>query len=170
MAILHNPESPYVKEMAKWEQFPSEYTLGGLKPGNPYTFRPYPKMLYMARQTRSGKWAVSDELPSRFGFPDDQSWDRACQEVAKFNESCYRVVNDEAEDKRAHEEGWRDNPKMAMEWRESLEKAIGDAAAERNFRDRNMGEKAKAEAAKAEAEHFGHLAEIPEKPRRRKAS
>jgi hypothetical protein len=152
--------------MAKWEQRPSEYTLGGLKPGRPFKFEAYPRMMYQARQANNGKWLVSMEMPSRFGFPDDNSWDRACLEATRFSEACQRIVNDEAEHKRARDEGWRDNPKEAMEFREALEKAVGDAAAERNFRDRNMSEKAKEESAAAEAEHFGHLPEIPEKPRR----
>ena len=166
MPILHNPQSNFTKEMAAWEQRPSEYTIGGLKPGRPFKFEAFPRMMYLAHQTNNGKWMVSMEQPSRFGFPDDNSWDRACQEALRFNEGCQRVVNDEAEYKRAKDEGWRETPKDAMEFREALEKAIGDAAAERNYRDRNMGEKAKEEVAAAEAEHFGHLAEIPEKPRR----
>ena len=52
----------------------------------------------------------------------------------------------------------------AQEHADALQKAIGDAAAERNWQDRNMGERAKAESAKVEEEHFGHLGEIPAKP------
>lgn len=170
MSILYNPNSEFAKEMAKWEQFPSEWTAGGLKPGNPYVFRAYPKMLYCARRTPSGQWAVALGPPSRFGFHDENEWDRACQEAQRFTESCQKTVANEAEHKKALEsgEGWRDDPKAAMEFREALEKAVGDAAAERNWRDRNMGEKAKAESAAAEAEHFGHLPEIPEQPVKRR--
>jgi len=168
MPILYNPNSAYAKEMAKWEQFPSEWTIGGLKPGNPPTRRPYPRMLYKASQTSSGKWATSLAPPSRFGFRDENEWDRACQEAHRFNESNQKIVANEAEHRKAEEsgEGWRDSQKEAMEFREALESAIGRAAAERNWQDRNMGEKAKAESAAAEAEHFGHLPEIKEKPRR----
>lgn len=166
MAVLLNPESPFVKEMAKWEQFPSEYTIGGNRPGNPYTFRPYPRMMFMARQTPSGKWDTALQPPAQFGFRDVNEWDRACMEAQKFTESCQRVVNDETEHKRAKDEGWRDTPTDALDFRNALEKAVGDAAAERNFRDRNMSEKAKEEVAQVEAETFGHLAEIPEAKKR----
>ena len=166
MPQLHNPESEFVKEMAKWEQRPSEYTVGGLRPGRPFTGEIYPRMMYMAHQGSNGKWAVSGEQPSRFLFPDDNSWDRACQEAIRFSESCQRIVYDESEYRKARDDGWRDNPTEAMEFRDSLEKAISTAAAERNYRDRNMSENAKAEVAAAEAEHFGHLPEIPEKPKR----
>ena len=164
--IIANPQSPYLQEMAKWEQRPTEWTLGGLKPGRPYVFEAYPKMLYMARQTPSGKWSTQLEQPSQFGFHDMNEWDRACQHAGRFTESCQRTVRDETEHKRAREEGWRDNPAEAMEFRNALEAAIGEAAAERNFKDRSMSEKAKAESAKAEAEHFGHLPEVPEAKRR----
>jgi hypothetical protein len=168
VAILHNPESNYVKAMAEWEQRPSEYTLGGLRPGRPFKFEAYPRMMYQARQTSSGKWAVTGEPPSRFGFPDDNSWDRACQEAARFTESCQTTVNDEAEYARKRDEGWRDTPGQAMEFRDALEKAVSNAAAERNYRDRNMSEAALSESKAAEVENFGHLAEIPEKTIRRR--
>lgn len=158
--------SETAKELAKWEQHPTKYVAEGLQPGNPYRFVPYPKMVYMARQTHSGKWAVTEQAPPQFGFQDLNAWDRACQAAAHFTESCQRIVNSEEEEKRAMEEGWRATPQGAMEWRESLEKAIGQAAAERNYRDRSMGEKAKEEAAQVEAETFGHVAEIPEAKRR----
>lgn len=167
MPVLFNPNSEFAKEMAKWEQFPSQWTAGGLQPGNPPRgVRPYPRMLYCAHRNPSGQWAVSMDPPSRFGFRDENEWDRACQDAQRFTESCQKIVPNEEEHRKAREsgEGWRDHPKEAMEFREALEKAIGDAAAERNWRDRNMGEKAKAESAAAEAEHFGHLPEIPEQP------
>lgn len=164
---LVNPESPHTKEMVKWEQFPSRWTQGAA-PGNPWKFRAYPAMLYQARQLPNGKWAVADTPPQFFGFRDAQEWDRACQQTARFNESCQRTVQNEAEHARAREEGWRDTPQEAMEFREKLDKMIGDAAAERNARDRNMSEKALAESARAEAEHFGHLPEIPEQPTKKR--
>ena len=162
--IISNPQSPYLQEMAKWEMRPSEWTLGGLKPGRPDVYQAYPKMLYMARQTPSGKWQTHLEAPAQFGFHDMNEWDRACQAAAKFTESCQRTVQDESEHKRAREEGWRDHPTEAMEFRNALESAVGKAAAERNWQDRRMSEKAKAESTAAEAEHFGHLGEIPAKP------
>jgi len=155
------------KEEAKWEQFERDVPRG-LKPGNPYTHRPYPWMLYKAAQMPNGKWAIAMERPLFFGFRDANEWQRACEMADKFTFDCQRTVQTAEEHARAREEGWRDTPGEAMEFRAALDKAIGDGAAVRNYEDRNMSEKAKAERDAAEAEHFGHLGEIPEKPIRRR--
>lgn len=176
MAILRNPASDEAKEMAKFEMFPSEWTIGGLVPGNPYRKgnefgKPgaeYPKMLYKAQQTRSGKYEVSQQAPERFGFRSDQEWDHACQSAERFTASCQMVVNTEAEHDRARADGWREDPSLAMEHRAAIEKEISNAAHERNVRDRNMGELAKAESARVEAETFGHVGDIPMQPIRKR--
>ena len=176
MTILRNPDSDEAKEYAKWEMLPSEWTIGALRPGNPYRKgndfgKPgaeYPRMLYKAHPIPgSGKMAVALQEPEFFGFRDQNEWDRACQSAARFTASCQKTVSSEAEHERARDDGWRDSPQEAMDFSEALQKAISNAAAERNYRDRNMGEKAKEESAAAEAEHFGHLPEIPEKPKRK---
>lgn len=157
--------------MAKWEMIPSEWTAGGLKPGNPYRKgneygKPgaeYPKMLYQAKQLPNGKWATAMIPPPFIGFRDQNEWDRAVQAALLFTSSCYRIVDNEAQHARARDEGWRDGPDEAMQFRDALEKAVGEAAAERNYRDKNMSPAAKAEVAQAESEHFGHLADIPVK-------
>jgi hypothetical protein len=60
-----------------------------------------------------------------------------------------------------------DSTTEAMEWVENLDKMVATAAAERNFQDRNMSEKAREESKQAEDDNFGHLAVIPEKPKRK---
>ena len=169
MAILRNPESPHTKAMAEWEMYPSEWTIGGLRPGRPYQYRPYPKLLYKAQRIPgNGKWSVAMDEPTFHGFTDSNEWERACQYAQRFTASCQRIVGDEAEHKRAKEDGWRDSPKESLEFCDALDKAVGDAAAERNYRDRNMGAKAKAESKEFEAATFGHQPEIPEKPIKRR--
>lgn len=170
--LIIDPSNKNTIEKAKWEQFPVP-EIGGLKPGNPYVFRPYPKMLVQARQIPpgaqgAGKWATSMAPPSRFMFQRDDDWARACNAAEEFTRSCQFTVNNEEEHKRAREEGWRDDEKEAIEFRAALDKAVSDAAAERNYLDRNMSEKALAESAKAEGEHFGHLGEIPAQPIKRR--
>jgi hypothetical protein len=155
------------KELAKWEQFPTKFVAEGLQPGNPYHKREYPKMLYKAHRTRTGKWAVADSAPAQFGFVDMNEWDRACQAAVAFTASCQKEVNSPEEQKALEAEGWRETQAGAMEYVEALDKAIGQAAAEANFRDRSMSEKALAEKAAFEAENFGHQPEIPEAPKRR---
>jgi hypothetical protein len=157
MPVLENPNSEYNKELAKWNA-PRPKTL-------------FPQMLYKAQRTPgSGKWATSMEAPSRFGFPDDVSWDRACQEAVRFAETCQRIVQDETERSRAMEDGWRPSPSLAVEAMQEKDKVIGDEAAQRAYRDRNMSEKAQAEVEQFEASSFGHQPEIPEKKKRAQRS
>jgi hypothetical protein len=171
-----NPDSDETKERAQFEQFPgTEWCPAPLRPGNPYHFRQYPRMLYCARQIPpgfpgAGKWAISMDPPQNFGFRTPEDWERARQAAMRFTESCQCVVNDEREHGRKREsgEGWCDSMPDAMEWRKKLEDQIGVAAAERNYTDRRMSDKAKEESAAAEAEHFGHLPVIPEKPKARR--
>jgi hypothetical protein len=127
----------------------SAYGQEMAKWNKPYTHQPFPKMLYRAK-TDGSRITLSDS-PS-----------------GEIAQGCTLVVNNEAEMRRAKDEGWREGPKEALEHQLALQKAVSDAAAERNFRDRNMGEKAKAESAAAEAEADGHLGEIPEQPVRRR--
>ncbi len=154
-------------ELAKFEQFESPIThAAGKPPGNPWKFRPYPRMLYMARQTQNGKWTLCLDRPERYDYPTENQWDMAMQKYRAFAESCLRLVANEREHEAARADGWRDSAAEALAYREEQQKAIGQAAAERAYEDRNMGDLAKAEAEAAEKEHFGHLAEIPEKKRR----
>lgn len=157
-------------ELAKFEQFPSQITAeAGKPPGNPWKFRPYPRCLYMARQhPRNGKFVLELERPEEWQFPTTNQWERAMEEYRKFAESCLRTVQSEGEHQAAIRDGWRDSAKEALEYREEQAKAVSTAAAERAYQDRNMSEAAQAEAAKYESEHFGHQAEIPEAPERKR--
>jgi hypothetical protein len=173
--VALNEKSPGAQELAKWEQHRTQFTPGNLKPGNPYEKREYPKMLYRAQHGPGGKWLTSMPAPPRYGYPNDDEWARAVQEAQRFTESCQCVVNSPEEERTKLDsgEGWRPSAPEAMEHRKALDSAIGEAAAERNWRDLNVSEKARAESAKAEEDHFGHLGEIPEKPlppRRRKVT
>ncbi len=158
------------RELAKFEQFPSDITvLAGKPPGNPWKFRPYPRMLYRAqRHPINGKWALFMDMPKRYDYPTENQWEMASEQARQFAAGCQRTVESEREHKAAREEGWRDSAKEALESKEQERIAAGDEAAARNFRDKGMSEKALAEVAEAEAAHFGHLPEIPEKPRRKR--
>lgn len=133
----------YQKEMERWNR--------------PYTFKPFPKMLYKAHQLPSGKWATSATFDSQTGG--------VVGSAEKFSTRCTLVVNDQAEYQRAMENGWRETPGDAMEYCRKHQDAIGDATAERHYADSKMSEKAQAEAKAADAEVFEHLPEIPEKRR-----
>ncbi len=174
------PEQPHyssseAKLLAKFEQFPSEITvLARMPPGNPAHLlagKRFPKMLYKAQQSEwaGGKWATGAAIPRRAVGETDTDWQRRIEAVHRFAESCQLVVNDEVEYSRAHEAGWRDSAQEAMAFHEARANTESLGAAERAATDRHMSEKAQAEVAAAEAEHFGHLPEIPEKPRRRRS-
>lgn len=151
------------KEEAKWEQFERDCPRG-LSPGNPYVKRLYPWMLYKAHQMPNGKFAVSQDEPTFFGFRDANEWQRAKDEATRFTTSCQRTVMSETEHERARADGWRNSPQEALDFQASLQKLMGDEAARQNFADKNMSEKALEEKRKLEADHFGHLPEIPAQP------
>lgn len=158
------------RERAKHEQLERDVDWrSGLKPGNPYVFRMYPKMLYRAQQMRNGKWSVSEGEPSKYAFVDPNQWERAREEVLAFNKSCQFIVNSEMEHIRMREngEGWRDSMGEAMEHRAALNDAISDAAATSNWEERLMSDKAKAERETFNAENFGHHPEMPERAKRK---
>ncbi|MEK9725817.1 MAG: hypothetical protein VW405_20360 [Rhodospirillaceae bacterium] len=164
--IVIVPGSNYAKEMEKFEQFPSKY---GTNPGNPYVYRPFPKMLYRA-QLYQGVMACMAAPPDSGEFkgsPDE--YQRACEAAQRFTDKCQRIVHSEAEMARAMEDGWRRTPAEAVAYLEGREKDRATATAERNYADRNMSEPAKREAAAAVAAVGGeHLPELPEQPKRRR--
>lgn len=164
--IVVNAASAYAKEMAKWEQFPSKFT-GSKGPGNPYQYRPFPKMLYQAKH-RGAKVVCMAEPPHPMAFPNASEHARAEQEADAFNQSCQRIVNNEAEMAKAFESGWRESIEDAVAFVKERDRSISTAAAERNYQDRNMSDAAKREIAEAEAAADGqHLPEVPVKRRGR---
>ena len=162
--IVIVPGSNYANEMQKFEQFPGRY---GGSPGNPYTYRAFPKMVYRAEHW-NGKAACMAAQPDPMEYLDPREWERVEELSRRFSERCQRIVKDEAEYQRAMEDGWRESPSEAVEYLLARDRARADATAHRNHEDRNMSAQAKAEAATAVAEAGGeHLPEIPERPRRR---
>lgn len=151
--------SPYAREMEKFEQFPSKY---GQNPGNPYVYRPFPKMLYRAARYE-GNVVCMAAPPDPAFFKDGRDYERAEAAARKFTESCQRIVNDEVEYSRAREMGWCDSPSEAVEFVHGRDRADSTAQAERNYQDRNMSDAAKAEARAALERNDGrHLPSVPE--------
>lgn len=164
--IVIVPGSNYAKEMEKFEQFPSKY---GQNPGNPYKYRPFPKMLYRAQHYNgvAACMAAPPDSGEFKGSPDE--YQRACEGAQRFTAKCQRIVNDEAEMHRAFEDGWREDPASALAVLEAKDNAKARATAERLYADRNMSEPAKREAAAAVAAVGGeHVPEIPEQPRKKR--
>ena len=138
------------KEYLKWEK--------------PYRFEAFPKMLYMARKRPDGVVSVSETNDRIFVRPGGNEVPGAAE---RFCASCQKIVNDEQELAKALEQGWRPTPQEAMERHEAKEQAIGEAAANRAWSERNMSDAAKAEAAAVDASTEDHVPTIPETPIRR---
>lgn len=160
------PGSNYANEMEKFEQFPSRY---GGSPGNPYQYRPFPKMLYRAEFWK-GKAVCMAAPPDPLEYPNPSEFQRVEEAARRFSESCQLIVKGEVEYQRAMENGYRESPDEAVSYLLSRRAAQGQAAAERAYADRGMSEAAQAEAKAASVEHFDnegeHLAAVPEKRRR----
>jgi hypothetical protein len=166
--IIIVPGSKYQQYMTQFEQFPSKITAGD-QPGNPYTYRPYPKMLYRAEEF-NGKVCCMAAAPDSYEFKDPREFDRAQQAAEKFTDRCQKIVGNEAEHKRAMESGWRESPTEAVEYLLARNAARSEAAAHLAYEDRNLSEPAARERAEelAAAHARGeHLAEVPEKRRGR---
>ena len=162
--IILVPGSNFVREVSKFEQFPTQFTVG-TQPGNPYTYRPYPKMLYRAESYR-GKVCCMATVPDAYEFKDEREYEHAKQAAERFTQKCQLTVGNEEERSRAFEGGWRESPADAVEFALKRDRDVGVAAAHRNYEDRNMGEIAKREIADAVSEADGHVAEIKRRPGR----
>lgn len=155
------PGSNYAREMEKFEQFPSKY---GQSPGNPYRYKPFPKMLYRAEHYQGAVRCMAPP-PDAGEYTNMREYERHLESARRFTERCQMTVRNEAEMQKAMENGWRESPDEAVAYLRGRDDARGQAAAERNYADRGMSELAKAEKSKIEREAGMHLEEIPEQPK-----
>ena len=163
--IVMTPGSAHQQEMAKFEQFPhSQWAFGS--PGNPYRYRPFPKMVYHAERF-NGKVACQVPVPERYEFKEDRAYFLAVEQARRFNEKNQRIVNDETEYARAMEAGWRESPQEAEEFAHKRDRDESQHIAHLNYEDRGLSESAKAEKRAAEIEAGRPLAEVPTASKRR---
>ena len=161
------PGSRLLTELAKHEQHPSRFTVGTAGPGNPYKFRMYPKMVFRAEHIKGKAYCMAPPL-ERMDYRDQRQYEHMEEANRKFTERCQRIVKDEAEHRRAAEDGWCDGPQEAVEYLEARDLARSTATAERLHEDRSMSPAAQAEAAaQTEAAGGAHQPVIHAKPRRR---
>lgn len=156
--------SNYANEMAKFEQFPNKYG----PPGNPYTYRPFPKMVYRAELFK-GKVACGAAPADPSEYANANEFFRMNEQAERFTQKCQLTVKDEQELQRAMENGFRESPAEAVAYLEAKMRSEARASAEREYADRNLSEGARAEAADAVKEAFNegrHLPVVPEKRRR----
>jgi len=135
-APTYNPEGKYAQELQRWEQ-PN------------YVHQEYPLMMFRAARQPQGGVVVSVDP----------------QDGTHLHGSCVCVVNDEEDRDRHRADGWRGSAKEALEHFEGLERDVAEAAAHREYVDRNMSPAAKQEVRAAEVAADGaHVPEVPRSP------
>lgn len=136
MSMVVTPDTPYGKELWKWdhlesETHPTDSTIRGMRPAS---FREYPAAMYRITQRNPWKW----------------EHETAKDETAKRNlESRGFIAGGLGAASDAYDTSMQD---------------LATAAATRNFEDRRMSDQAKAEVNKAEQASSTHLGEIPATP------
>lgn len=134
--IVHNPASPYAREMAKWEMAYSPYGPPG-RPREQVGHPDYPALFYkMKRSTTNGDFLVEHYLEAA----DDM--------VARNLES----------------RGYARGQAAGIAVVERAEQAMAVAAAERVFHEQRMSDHAKAEARAADDATGAHVGSIPVTP------
>lgn len=136
MSVLIAPDTPYGKELWKWEHtqgetHPSDPSIRGMRPA---TRQAYPAMLYKALQ--KNPWKLDSV-----------------------------TVKDEREQADMERQGYvGGGPQAAADAYDSHQQAMALAAAHRNYEDRNMSAAAKAESNAVEEASARHVGEIPRTP------
>jgi hypothetical protein len=157
MPIVISPESELGKELAKWEQHQTHYVGFGQSPGNPYVFRPYPRMVYKASLDPNGKALVLAPEPVRQRYLTDEAYFQAVAASDALTQANQRTVHSETEYEQARREGWREDPKAALAHYEQLQQEIATAAAEAAHAAQRMTSKAQEERKKRDASTDKHV-------------
>jgi len=149
MAIIHNPDSEYSREMQQWN---TQKQHGGK---NANGFEPFPAMLYKAFARDNGKVMCGDPLAA-VGDAVGEAFSRSCQ----------LIVQNEYERDNAVRAGWALDPDLAMAQYEREMRSIAEVTAQRHYADQGMSELARAEA--TQADNATHE-QVPSLPSKRKA-
>ena len=144
MAIIHNPDSEYSREMTKWN---TQKRHGGMGANG---YEPFPKMVYQARARENGKVMCGDPLAA-VGDAVGEAFARSCQQIVQNQEELDKSVK----------QGWYDTPDLAMAGYEVAQRSMADIAAMRHFTDQRMGQTAQAEAKVADDATHEHLPSLP---------
>jgi len=151
MAIVHNPDTDYAREMEKWNQPTNNGGFGAAR------FEEYPLMLFKAFQRDNGRVMCGDPLAT-VGDAEGEAFSRSCQLI---------VRNDDERD-RALGEGWSKGPDTAIEKFERDMQSIAEVTAQRHFADQGISDLAKAEATQADAATHEQVPAVPVTPIKRK--
>jgi len=182
MGVQISPDSPLGKELRRWNTPKNRLVDGDALPGDPFFgvfgnapngHEEFPKMLYRALPTRTGKVECMLAPPDPMGYETQPEYDRAVRDIEQFNKRCQLIVRDESQERRALTDGWRRSIGEALEVYERQQRDIGHEAARRAYTDQRMSPKAQAEVEAAEAETHEHLPAMPvpkKRPYRRKVA
>jgi hypothetical protein len=151
MAIVHNPDTDYAREMEKWNQPTNNGGFGAAR------FEEYPLMVFKAFQRDNGRVMCGDPLAT-VGDAEGEAFSRSCQLI---------VRNDDERD-RALGEGWSKGPDTAIEKFERDMQSIAEVTAQRHFADQGISDLAKAEATQADAATHEQVPAVPVTPIKRK--
>lgn len=146
MPVVITPESPLGLELAKWNK--------------PYTYQPFPRMMYRASRRPDGVVSVNEGDDGLFGGRPGAA--------EQWSQKNWVIVNNDDERVARLEQGWREHPTEAIALFEARECGKANEAAHRAWVDRNMSPAAQAEVAAAEAATEEHLPEIKERRRQRR--
>jgi hypothetical protein len=168
--IIHNPSGATSDELRKWEQHNTIYAMtpdGDFKPGNPYVFRPYPKMLFKAtKNPKTNKMSVGEVQPAPWLYTNMQDLERDTNFVEGFNRQCQKIVQNEDEHLKAKGQGWCDLQEDALAQAEREYEAMAEEAARVHYQVARMGELAKREFNEADRATSKHILDV--KPKRKR--
>jgi hypothetical protein len=160
MGVVISPDSELGKELLRWEQHRTRFVPEDAQPGNPYVFRPYPRMVFRAQLAPGGQTRCLLPPPNPYEFTKPDEFERAVLQFEAFNRSCCRIVQSESEHRMANGQGWADSPAEALGVAEKEAQAIGNAAAEAIATAKRMSAKAQDEFAEASAETHQHVTDV----------
>lgn len=141
MGVVIPVDSELGRELAKWEQFPSERTNPANPPGNPYVYRPFPKMVYRGG-TVHGKIGIAD------------------QKIAKSDSELAILIG----------QGYVLGPDKAIEQAQKERDQRAHAAAELEYEKvhRLHSDAARAEVERAQDATHEHISHVPPTPIKKK--
>ena len=151
MAIVHNPDSDYAREVEKWNQPTTNGGFGAAR------FEEYPLMVFKAFKRDNGRVMCGDPLAT-VGDAESEAFSRSCQLIVRNNDERDRAMDD----------GWSVAPDKAIEKYELDMRYIAEVTAQRHFADQGLSDLAKAEATQADAATHEQVPAVPITPVKRK--
>jgi len=151
MAIVHNPDSDYAREVEKWNQPTTNGGFGAAR------FEEYPLMVFKAFKRENGRVMCGDPLAT-VGDAEGEAFSRSCQLIVRSNDERDRAMAD----------GWSVAPDEAVKKFEHDMQSIAEVTAQRHFADQGLSDLAKAEATQADAATHEQVPAVPITPVKRK--